>query len=174
MPRAKDWWQSRGEGWWGGGQLGNRRLLELGASKRATLFWHWRPTLCHMVCFLYFFTMFLQYLFLRFLLYLFLVILTRQFVCRLVCFLPEWHSQVSPPATEPPSYVSQTKHFGDQMDHFKYVEWSMDNCKQYNNTWSMHYAAIPMQMGQLGIWVCIPPLPPFSCNSIISEKIFGL
>ena len=29
-------------------------------------------------------------------------------------------------------------------------------------------------MGQLGIWVWIPPLPPFSCNSIISEKIFGL
>ena len=54
--------------------------------------------------------------------HLFLVILTRQFVCRLVCFLPEWHSQVSPPATEPPSYVSQTKHFGDQMDHFKYVQ----------------------------------------------------
>ena len=66
--------------------------------------------------------MLVQYLFLRLLLYLFLVILTRQFVCRLVCFLPEWHSQVSPPATEPPSYVSQTKHFGDQMDHFKYVQ----------------------------------------------------
>ena len=75
-----------------------------------------------MVCFLHFFTMLVQYLFLRLLLYLFLVILTRQFVCRLVCFLPEWHSQVSPPATEPPSYVSQTKHFGDQMDHIKYVE----------------------------------------------------
>ena len=66
--------------------------------------------------------MLVQYLFLRLLLYLFLVILTRQFVCRLVCFLPEWHSQVSPPATEPPSYVSQTKHFGDQRDHFKYVQ----------------------------------------------------
>ena len=29
-------------------------------------------------------------------------------------------------------------------------------------------------MGQLGIWVWIPLLPPFYCNSIISEKIFGL
>ena len=27
---------------------------------------------------------------------------------------------------------------------------------------------------QLGIWAWIPLLPPFSCNSIISEKIFGL
>ena len=39
---------------------------------------------------------------------------------------------------------------------------------------SLHYAVIPMWMGQLGIWVWIPLLPPFSCNSIISEKIFGL
>ena len=121
MPSAKILVAIEGGGVGGGGQLGNTRLLELGASKRATLFWHWRPTLCHMVCFLYFFTMLVQYLFLRLLLYLFLVTLTRQFVCRLVCFLPEWHSQVSPPATEPPSYVSQTKHFGDQMDHFKYM-----------------------------------------------------
>ena len=103
-----------------------------------------------MVCFLYFFTMLVQYLFLRLLLYLFLVILTRQFVCRLVCFLPEWHSQVSPPATEPPSYVSQTKHFGDQMDHFKYVQnkctVTEDLCRE------QIIAFIPIVAESLGGW----------------------
>ena len=82
--------------------------------------------------------------------HLFLVILTRQFVCRLVCFLPEWHSQVSPPATEPPFYVSQTKHFGDQMDHFKYVQnkctVTEDLCREQG------IAFIPIVAESLGGW----------------------
>ena len=82
--------------------------------------------------------------------HLFLVILTRQFVCRRVCFLPEWHSQVSPPATELPSYVSQTKHFGDQMDHFKYVQnkcrVTQDLCREQG------IAFIPIVAESLGGW----------------------
>ena len=42
--------------------------------------------------------------------------------------------------------------------------------------WSatLHYAAVPMWNWKIGTWVWLPPPPPLSCNSIISEQIFGL
>ncbi len=38
---------------------------------------------------------------------------------------------------------------------------------------SVHYASIPIKMGQLEIWARFIPLPPFWSSLIISDKIFG-
>ena len=56
-----------------------------------------------------------------------------------------------------------------------FQNWISNSCNGYWRPFflPMHYAGIPMYKWQLGIWVWIPPLPPFLCYSIISEKIFG-